>query len=349
MIGHRLIGHSFVMTGNFAEGRAHYDQVIALYDPREHRTLATRFGQDVLASILPFRALALWANGYPDAALADAGRGIKHSREIDHAASLMLTMSTGSMPYLLCGRYTVAKTQSDEIVALAGEKGGHVGFKAIGMMNQGLLLALTGRESDAIHTITSGIEAWRSNGGTLFVPIYLSYLARTYAELGLSDDARRSIGEASALIQTTKETWCEAELHRIAGEIALKSPELDAAKAQAYFERALAVARQQQAKSWELRAAMSMARLWRDQSKVQQAHELLAPVYGWFTEGFDTRDCTAPHPRSLTGQSGNRQADVYCRGRRSCLPYWLSFLKLFSVRFGGLPPAGRSKRALKLT
>ena len=290
MIGHRLIGHSFVMTGNFAEGRAHYDQVIALYDPREHRTLATRFGQDVLASILPFRALALWANGYPEAALADAGRGIKHSREIDHAASLMLTMSAGSMPYLLCGRYAVAKTQSDEIVALAGEKGGYVGFKAIGMMNQGLLLALTGRESDAIHTITSGIEAWRSNGGTLFVPIYLSYLARIYAELGLSDDARRSIGEASALIETTKETWCEAELHRIAGEIALKSPELDAAKAQAYFERALAVARQQQAKSWELRAAMSLARLWRDQGKTVEARELLAPVYGWFTEGFDTRD-----------------------------------------------------------
>jgi predicted ATPase len=202
----------------------------------------------------------------------------------------MLTLSAGSIPYLLCGKYAVAKTQSDEIVALAGEKGGHVGFKAVGMMNQGLLLALTSRESDAIHTITSGMKAWRSNGGTLFVPIYLSYLARTYAELGLSDDARRSIGEASVLIETTKETWCEAELHRIAGEIALKSPDLDAAKAQAYFERALAVARQQQAKSWELRAAMSMARLWRDQGKVQQARELLAPVYGWFTEGFDTRD-----------------------------------------------------------
>ena len=91
-------------------------------------------------------------------------------------------------------------------------------------------------------------------------------------------------------IETTKETWFEAEVNRIAGEIALMSPEPDAAKAEAYFERALAVARQQQAKSWELRAAMSLARLWRDQGKVQQARELLAPVYGWFTEGFDTRD-----------------------------------------------------------
>ena len=91
-------------------------------------------------------------------------------------------------------------------------------------------------------------------------------------------------------VETTKEKWYEAEIHRSAGEIALLSPERDAAKAEAYFERALAVARQQQAKSWELRAAMSMARLWRDQGKVQQARELLAPVYGWFTEGFDTRD-----------------------------------------------------------
>ena len=91
-------------------------------------------------------------------------------------------------------------------------------------------------------------------------------------------------------METTKEKWCEAEVYRMAGEIALLSPKPDAAKAEAYFEHALAVARQQQAKSWELRAAMSLARLWRDQGKVQQARELLAPVYGWFTEGFDTRD-----------------------------------------------------------
>ena len=91
-------------------------------------------------------------------------------------------------------------------------------------------------------------------------------------------------------VATTKEKWFEAEVHRIAGDIALLSPEPDAAKAEAYFERALTVARKQQAKSWELRAAMSLARLWRDQGKVQQARELLAPVYGWFTEGFDTRD-----------------------------------------------------------
>ena len=158
------------------------------------------------------------------------------------------------------------------------------------MLLQGCLFALTGKASDAVQMITSGIAASRSTGATLFVPMYLSHLARAYADLGQFDDAWRCISEAMTAVETTKERWFEAEVNRIAGEIALKSPQADAAKAEAYFERALAVARQQQAKSWELRAAMSLARLWRDQGKVQQARELLAPVYGWFTEGFDTRD-----------------------------------------------------------
>ena len=136
--------------------------------------------------------------------------------------------------------------------------------------------------------ITSGITAWRSTGATLWIPLYLSYLSRAYAELGQFDNAWRCIGEALTAVETTKETWFEADVHRIAGEVALKSPEPDAAKAEAYFERALTVARKQQAKSWELRAATSMARLWRDQGKRDEARNLLAPVYGWFTEGFDT-------------------------------------------------------------
>ena len=128
------------------------------------------------------------------------------------------------------------------------------------------------------------------------LPMFLPWLAWAYAKLDYSDDARRSISEAMSVMETSKEAWFEAEANRIAGEIALKSPQPDTAKAAAYFERALAVARQQQAKSWELRAAMSMARLWRDQGKREEARDLLAPVYGWFTEGFDTR-------RSEGGQS----------------------------------------------
>jgi predicted ATPase len=138
--------------------------------------------------------------------------------------------------------------------------------------------------------IGSAITALRSTGATLWTPFHLSYLARAYAELNQFDDAWRYIGEARTAVETTQERWFEAEVHRMAGEIARKSPGADGARAEAYFERALAVARQQQAKSWELRAAMSMAQLWRDQGKRNEARDLLTPVYSWFTEGFDTRD-----------------------------------------------------------
>jgi predicted ATPase len=122
------------------------------------------------------------------------------------------------------------------------------------------------------------------------LPWWLSNLAAAYAELGQFDDAWRCIDEAMTAVETQRERIWEAEVHRMAGEITLISPTPNATKAKAYFRRALSVARQQQAKSWELRAAMSMARLWRDQGKRDEARDLLAPVYGWFTEGFDTRD-----------------------------------------------------------
>ena len=182
-----------------------------------------------------------------------------------------------------------AKAQSDELVALADEKGvlaleggRNVGARLrIGPDRQSL-----GRSPND-HLRDHCIPVYGSNSG---VPSHLSFLAWAYAELGQFDDAWRCIGEAMTAVETTKETWFEAEINRMAGEIALKSPQPDAAKAEAYFERALAVARKQQAKSWELRAAMSMARLWRDQGKRDEARDLLAPVYGWFTEGFDTLD-----------------------------------------------------------
>jgi predicted ATPase len=146
--------------------------------------------------------------------------------------------------------------------------------------------------------MTSGLVALRSMGSTVWLPLCWSYLAKAYAELGQFDDAWRCIGEALTAMETTKERLWEADVHRIAGEIALKSPEPDAAKAEAYFQHALAVARQQQAKSWELRAAMSLARLWRDQGKREEARDLLAPVYGWFTEGFDIDHARGLQPAS---------------------------------------------------
>ena len=289
MIGHRLMGISLQERGDIAEARPHYDKSVALYDPAEHRLLATRFGQDAREAALSCRSATLWLLGYPNAALADVEQALKDAREIGQAATLMHVLAHAPLINFLCGNYAAANAEANELIVLADEKHATF-FKACGMLDQGCVLAQTGKASDAVQMITSGITAWRSTGATVWVPRWLSHLTRAYAQLGKFDDARRSIGEAMAAAEMTKEKWYEAELNRIAGEIALRSPEPDAPKAQAYFDRALAVARQQQAKSWELRAAMSLARLWRSQGNVQQARELLAPVYGWFTEGHKTLD-----------------------------------------------------------
>ena len=289
MIGHRLMGTSLLSTGEIAEARAHFDKGIALYDPTEHRTLATRFGVDVRVSILSYRSWALWMLGYPEAALADAEAALSDAREIGQAATLMFALNYTSLPHIFRGDYAKAKAVVDELVVLADEKGTLI-WKASGLSLQGILLALSGKPADAIPMIISGRSMYESTGATLGLSWRSPHLSAAYAELGQFDDAWRCVNEAITAVEATKETWCEAESHRVAGEIALKSPEANAPNAQAHFERALAVARAQQAKSWELRAATSMARLLRDQGKRDEARDQLAPVYGWFTEGFDTLD-----------------------------------------------------------
>ena len=289
MIAHRSTGLSLLHTGDIAQCRPHFDRAIALYDPVEHRPLAPRFGGDIGATSLSWRSVALWILGYPVSAQADAEDALSNARETGHAVTLMYALTHVSMTHFCCGNYTRASAEADELVTLAGEKGSTM-WKAYGASRQGFLAAMTDKAADAVQIITSAIDTARSVGSTLWTPLNLSHLARAHAALGKFDDAWRCIGEAMTTMATTKETWWEAEVDRVAGEMSLMSPKPDAAKAEAYFERALAVARQQQAKSWELRAAMSLARLWRSQGKVQQARELLAPVYGWFTEGVDTRD-----------------------------------------------------------
>jgi predicted ATPase len=289
LLAHRMMGSSLMMTGDIVESRAHYDRALALFKPAEHRPLATRFGQDVGTVILSYRSLALWLLGYPEAALADVDRAHEDAREVGQATTLMFALRFTTFAQIFCGNYAEANALVDELIVLADEKGA-LYWKASGIVSRGHLLALAGKAADAIHMITSGIAELKSTGAAVWAPLHLSLLASARAQLGQFDDASHTIGEAMTVIETTKERWCEAEVNRIAGEVALMLPEPDATKAQPYFDRALTVARAQQAKSWELRASMSLARLWRDQGKVQQARELLAPVYGWFTEGFDTRD-----------------------------------------------------------
>ena len=289
LIANRIMGITLLCTGDIAEGRAYFDKAIALYDAAAHRPLATRFSIDTEVSVLSYRAFALWVLGNPEAALRDADDALKAAREIGQAATLMYALSHAAIPNILCGNHAAASAQTQEVLALAEEKRAPH-WKALGMMNEGWLMALTGKASDAVQVITSGVALYRSTEARHWMPLRLSYLATTYAELGHFDDAWRCIGEAMTEVETTNERWCQAEIRRTAGEIALKSPEADAVTAEAYFDQALALARAQQSKSWELRAAMSMARLKRHRGKRNEARDLLAPVYGSFTEGFDTLD-----------------------------------------------------------
>ena len=289
IVGHRVMGISLLATGDIAASRIQFTRALELYDPKEHRSLAVRFSQDNRVAVLAYRSWALWYLGYPDAALADAKHALEYAREIRQAPSLMYALFHASLPQIHCGHYATADALLEELVALADEKGS-LFWKAFGMLAQGSILALTGKASDAIGMLTLGLGAFRSTGSTLLVPTHLSYLARAYGELDQFDDAWRCIAEAMEAVEKTRERWGEADIHRIAGKLALSSRQPDAAKAEAHFERALAVARERQARSWELLAAMSMALLWSEQGKEQQARHLLAPVYGWFTEGFDTVD-----------------------------------------------------------
>ena len=289
MNGHRIVGVSLVLTGDISEGRASLDRAIMLYDPIEHPPLAARFAVDSAVSILCYRSIALWLLGYPEAALADTKRVVQHARGIGQAASLMFALHHSSLTQIQFGNYTAANADADELAVLAEEKDASL-WKASGILWRGCLLTMTGKASDAIPAITAGLATLRSTGSTMWMPLLLTYLARAHAELGQCDDALRFIREAMTMVETTRERWCESEVDRVAGEILLKSPQPDLAKAEGYLDRALTVARTQQARSLELRAAMSMARYWRDRSKPQRARELLAPAYDWFTEGFETLD-----------------------------------------------------------
>jgi predicted ATPase len=281
--------NALALTGDFVDGKKHYDRALAIYDPAEHRPVTTRSGRDVGVALLSSRSSCLWLLGYPTASRNDGERAVRNARETGQATTLLFALFAAQFNNCCCGNYAAANALVEELLTLADERGAPY-WTALGTSARGLIFAMTGKSSDAVPALNSGIAALRLAGATLYEPMYLSHLAIACAELGQVDDAWRYIGEALSAIETTTERWFEAEASRIAGELAIKSPQRETSKANAFFERALEVASQQQAKSWELRVATSLARLWRDQGKREAARELLAPVYGWFTEGFDTRD-----------------------------------------------------------
>ena len=247
---HRITGWTLGLTGNIAEGRERLDQALALHDPSERRRLATHRPASV--SFVASGAVPLVA-GYPEAAQADIDHAVREAREIGQASTLMFALAITNYTNVICRNAVAVIALSDELIALANEKGASL-RKAEGAFHQGCGLALTGRFAEAAMAITAAITVWRSTGATCWSPLYRSFLADVHARLGQFDDARRCIDEAIAASAASKETWCDADINRIAGEIELLSGEADTKKAQAYFERALAIARRQKAKSFELRA-----------------------------------------------------------------------------------------------
>jgi predicted ATPase len=160
----------------------------------------------------------------------------------------------------------------------------------MGTSLRGWAVALQGQGEAGLAQVRQGLAAWRTTGAALLVPYFGALLAEVSAHLGHTEDGLQALAEAHTLVEQHEERWWEAEVCRLRGILLLRQPETPLAEAEAWLQRGLDVARHQEAKSLELRAAMSLSRLWQQQGKRQEAHDLLAPIYGWFTEGFDTAD-----------------------------------------------------------
>ena len=289
VVGHQILGISVLSVGKFADARTHFDRALSLYDTAEHRSLAMHFGQDSRVVVLSRRSSVLWMLGYPDAALCDAEQALSDARQIGHAVTLMYAMSHVGFALYQCGRYERAIVVLQEGSALAEDKRAMY-WKSFGMLNLACADALAGHAPEAIASMIEGFEARTATGATMWNSLYFSYLARAQAEIGKFEQARISIANALSNIEKTSERWGEAEVRRIAGEIEMLVPAKNHSAAELHFTLALEVARSQQAKSWELRAGTSLAKLWLDQGRHAAARDLLAPLYGWFTEGKDTLD-----------------------------------------------------------
>ena len=289
MIAHRQMGLSLLHTGDIADGRAHLDRAIALYDPAEHRHFATRFfGQDAGAAILCWRSLALLLLGYPDAALTDTKEALKIGRDSGHSATLTYALNFSVFQHVYCGDFAAANALIEEFNILKDQIGS--GFwGGWGLALSGCLSTLTGRAAEAVQNITSGVIAMRSTGNTMWAPLFLTHLAQANAELGQFKTAWSNIHEAMTAVEVTKENWYEAEINRVAGEIALLGTEADAVKAEAYFASALRLPEEESeilgAPSGNEHGATAVP-----SRQAGPARDILAPVYGWFTEGFDTLD-----------------------------------------------------------
>jgi predicted ATPase len=293
---HFAQGSALFHLGKFPPAREHWEQSIALYDPRQHRANASLFGFDLGVFCLCYTPHALWHLGYPAQALTKSQEALGLAQKLSHPMSQALALAYAAMLHQFRREEHAACEQAERAIAFCTEQG-FAYYLAWAILIRGWTLTGQGQIEEGITQMRQGLAALRATGAELRRPYYLELLAEAYGRAGQAEGGLQLLDEALDLVHKTGEGWREAELYRLKGELFLLQAAgrggvrtAPAKDAETCFHRALTIARGQQARSLELRAAMSLSRLWQQQGKRGQARELLAPIYGWFTEGFDTAD-----------------------------------------------------------
>jgi class 3 adenylate cyclase/predicted ATPase len=286
---HRRLGTTRFHRGEFTATRTHCKQVTTLYDPLQHHAQVYVYGWlDAGVSALGYEAYALWVLGYPEQALRQSRASLRLAEELSHPLSLAFAHHFMARIHQHRGEGQLAYEHAERAIAIS-TKQGFPARKAVGTILRGWALAAQGQHDAGIAQMRQGLgDSEAMEAGVVTRPYFLTLLAETYAQMSQIDAGLQVVGEAMATVSRGQDY--EAELYRLKGELLLAQSVKNDTEAESCFHHALDIARRQQAKSWELRAATSLARLWQSQDKRQDASALLAPVYGWFTEGFDTAD-----------------------------------------------------------
>jgi|RhiMetdeSRZDD1v2_1073273.scaffolds.fasta_scaffold58012_4 predicted ATPase/DNA-binding winged helix-turn-helix (wHTH) protein len=289
VIAHCALGLTWFWLGALPAARTHLEEGIARYTPDQCRAPVFRIGQNPGVSCRVYAAYTFWLLGYPEQAMARLHETLALAHELSHPFSLAYAQVATTFVLQFCRDVLAVHEQAEAAVALATERG-FPAWAAIGMSFRGWALAMQGQGEEGMAQIRQGIASLRATGAALFVPYMCTLLADVAAHWGHPADGLQALTEAHTLVEQREERWWEAEVCRLWGVVLLCQPRPPQAEAEAWLQRALDVARHQEAKALELRAAMSLARLWQQQGKRVEARQLLAPLYGWFTEGFDTAD-----------------------------------------------------------
>jgi class 3 adenylate cyclase/predicted ATPase len=286
---HDALAGILTFLGEYPAARMHCEQGIALTDPTAQRALALRHGEAPGVMCLLHAALTLWCLGYPTQAVQRSQEAMALAQELAHPYSQVLVQHFATWLHHRRREVLAVQAQGDALAALATAHGFPL-WAAFGTYWQGWALAMQSQSETGLAQIYQGMEAVLATGNTLSRPFCLVLLAEAAEHAGQVAEGLRLLAEALTAFEASRRGDMLTEAYRLQGELLLRQSVPDAPQAEVCFQQALTIARRQQAKSWELRAAMSLSRLWQQQGKRAAAHELLAPVYGWFTEGFDTVD-----------------------------------------------------------